>query len=437
MKKKSYMRAAVRLAILVISAHFLLAVNSASAKDEPAPPALMSPGVELAVHGGFQLDYIGFDDGEDNLPGAGSQQNDMIVRRARFIMEGKILDEIGFFMQTGLELSDVPIMDAVVTIPVAPWLDLRAGQMKTPFSAERLRAYKHQPFMERSLASSLELRRSQGVVLRSRPWSGAVETYLGLLTGESMNRNNTDDHFEYAGRVVLNFDSMLDGFPGAANAGFSAAHGKREPESSATDSFPGKTLNRLTYFSPVPVSGYRTRYETDFEWRYESFWIAAEWIGVIEERDNVTVELDIDSDRIGDDTVTRDLDPLYAQGWTVYAVWVMTGEPAAGVISPAGEYGAWSLALRYSTITFDSSEELIPGSISGTRGREVSEASEALGRPDIEETVRELYAGIDWDIKYGVFFQAATVWQWFDHSSPYANSDRSDVNYRARIGVIF
>jgi hypothetical protein len=340
-------------------------------------------------------------------------------------------------MQTGLELSGVPIMDAIMTIPVTDWLDLRAGQMKTPFSAERLRSYKHQPFMERSLAASLELRRSQGAVFIADPWDGAVKTWLGLLTGESMNAHNTDDHFEYAGRVVLNFDSMFDGFPGAANAGLSAAHGKREPEVSSTNSFSGKTLNRLEYFSSVPVNGYRTRYETDFEWRYDSFWIAAEWIGVIEERDNVTIDIDTDGDRLGDDTITRDLDPLYAQGWTVYGVWVMTGEAAASVISPAGEYGAWSLALRYSTITFDSSEELIPGGAPGTRGREVSEASEALGRSDIEETVREVYAGLDWDIRYGVFFQAATVWQWFDHSSPYGNSDRSDVNYRARVGIIF
>ena len=43
--------------------------------------------------------------------------------------------------------------------------------------------------------------------------------------------------------------TLFDGFPGKANIGVAAAHGKRAPEVAATRSFSGKTLNRLTFFS--------------------------------------------------------------------------------------------------------------------------------------------------------------------------------------------
>jgi hypothetical protein len=51
--------------------------------------------------------------------------------------------------------------------------------------------------------------------------------------------------------------------------------------------------------------------------------------------------------------------------------------------------------------------------------------------------VRDFYVGLNWDIKSGVFIQFATIWQWFDESSPKENDSHSDINYRARVGVAF
>ncbi len=307
-----------------------------------------------------------------------------------------------------------------------------------PFSQERLRSDSHGAIMEKSLSgSNLSLNRSQGVYLYNSPGGFPLHAYLSIFTGERRNRHNTDDDFEYVGRLVFPVSDIFDSFPGEAFIRGSAATGRRNPVRGNTYSFSGKTMNQLTFFSPVPVNGWRTRYEADIEWRYRSLWTAFEYIHCSEERYDVTVDLDTDYDGMADDIVTRDLDPLLERGWMVYVVWNVAGEEASDWVTPSRPWGALGLAVRYSTVCFDSQEDLIPASAPGTSGRETSEASEALGRPGIDETVSDFYLGLNWYIKPGVFFQSAVVWQWFENSSPYSTDDCSDINRRARIGIVF
>lgn len=322
-------------------------------------------------------------------------------------------------------------------IPMGREAEFRAGQMKAPFSQERLRSYATgQPFMERSLAANLELRRTQGIMLIYNPGRGPLDAYLALTTGETMNQHNTDDHFEYGGRVTLKPHLLFDELPGQSLLGASYARGRREPIRDDTDSFAGKTMNNLVFFSGVPVNGYRTRWEADWEWRWESISLAAEYIHSEEERNRVTVDLDTDGDGIRDATYTGNLDPLAAQGWMIYFVWALTGENYAELIEPDRPWGAWVLAVRYSELSFKSDEDQIPLE-GGGYGREVSKASQALGRPDLEETARELYLGLNVHLHRGVFFQAAVLWYWFDESSPSLDGKTDDINYRARVGLVF
>ncbi len=118
-------------------------------------------------------------------------------------------------------------------------------------------------------------------------------------------------------------------------------------------------------------------------------------------------------------------------------LWMITGENAGDRVVPSRPWGALGLAMRYSVVSFDSQEGLIPASTTGIYGRETSEASQAFGREGIDETVGEFYLGLNWYIKPGVFVQTAAVLQWFDNSSPYLTDDRSDINYRARTGIVF
>jgi hypothetical protein len=201
------------------------------------------------------------------------------------------------------------------------------------------------------------------------------------------------------------------------------------------------TMIDLVFFSPVPVNGYRTRWGVDGEWRVGPVWLGGEYISSEEERDNVKVDI---RTAAGMDIYQGDLEPLCAQGWNIFFVLVLTGEEAKPIIEPAHAYGAWSLAVRYGYLRFDAGNQKIPSvTYPGRHGHEVNETSLALHRPSIEETLRDLSLGLNWDIKTGVFVQFAAIWQWFDYSSPYEAGDGkhgdrdADVNFRARVGVTF
>jgi hypothetical protein len=413
------------------------AITPRPGQEVGATPAVVSsPGVHLELHASIHTDYVGFDNNEEFIKNAGSQENNIFERRARISLRGKLFDQVGFYLQSAFDIANVPIIDAVIYVPAAPWLEFQAGLMKIPFSEERIKSYAtRQPFMERSLAANLELRRSQGAVLYLHPGEGAFSFYLGCFTGENLTAPNTDDDFEYTGRIALRFERMFADFPGQANLGISAARGSRSPLRDATKSFQGKTMNEFAFFAPVPVNGYRTRYEADAEWRFKSLWIGGEIISSQEERDDVTVDLRTAG---GAGKATgRDLDNLKELGWNAYLAWVITGENAEPNLKPSRDFGALELALRYSAVTFDSGGDWIL-SDTGVLGRETSVASLALSRPRVDETVRDLYLGLNWIIKPGVFFQVAALWQWFDYSKPYTDSDdTSDINYRARVGLAF
>jgi phosphate-selective porin len=443
----SIQRMAAAAGILLIGMTASWRAGAAEEKASPPPrsgievgtmPAVVaSPGVRLEIHSSIHIDYVAFDQNEEYIKDAGSQENNIFERRARIQLRAKLWDQIGFYMQAAFDVTNTPILDAMVTIPFTPWLDLNAGLMKMPFSAERLASYASgQPFMERSLAANLELRRSQGADLVFHPGAGAVNFYVGCYTGEYVTAPNTDDDFEYVGRAVLRFNSLFDNFPGAADAGVSYARGRRDPVRVPTDySFGGKTMNELQFFAPVPVDGYRTRWEADAQWRYHFLWIGGEIISSREERDGVTV--DLFAGGTADKATNRDLDPLQELGWNAYLVWVITGENAEANLQPSRDWGALELAVRYSVVSFETGEKWIRGD-SGAIGREVSLASTALGRPSVNETTHDLYVGLNWFLKPGVFFQTAAIWQWFDASSPFVDQrGHSDINYRARVGVAF
>lgn len=399
-----------------------------------------APKTSLDIHAAVHLDFLGFDRHEENLPGAGSQENNFTIRRARVVLTGILYEKITFFIQTGLESTDTLLMDAIMIYQITPWLDVRAGQMKMPFSAERLESFLTNPFWERSLAANLELRRSRGVSLGLHTPQDLARLELGCFTGENMMKNSTDDHFEYVGRSKIFLSRMIPHFPGELALAAAGARGRRAPVREDTLSFAGKTLNELTFFSPVPVNGYRNRYEADLSWRYQGLWIAAEYIHSEEERDHVPIRLDTNRDGVGDETVTRDLENLVEEGWKISGVYVLTGEPFSERIVPRREWGALELCARYSTITFDSREDKIRGRAPGTWGREVSAASATLGRNNIDERVRSVDAGLNWFLKPGFWLGLDVTWQWFDHSSPYGDHHpdrRSDINYRGRIGLAF
>lgn len=392
----------------------------------------------MNLAGEFNFDFIGFDSDENAIENVGSQENNFIVKRARLYVIGKIDKIADFKIKAGLEIDGASILDAFTVLHLPGNVNFHIGQEKEPFSTERMRSYCKQPFMERALSHSLALRRSKGFYLSKDNIAQALLFEAGMFTGENLNKNSTDNDFEYVGRISIFFNKWIEALPGKTILRFAAARGKRTPISGTTNSFSGKTMNSLQFFSSVPVNGYRTRYEIDFEWLNHWTWWAGEYMYSEEERNDVNVQLDLDNDFFPDVTVNeKNLKPLIEEGWMTYCVFMLTGEDAKPQVNPAHKWGAIGLALRYSSISFDSQKNIFNYNNSSSYYYEVSEASAALKRKNIDEAVSDFYFGFNWYIKKNLFFQSAVVWQWFDKSSPYLNNDKSDVNYRFRIGLFF
>jgi phosphate-selective porin OprO/OprP len=110
----------------------------------------------------------------------------------------------------------------------------------------------------------------------------------------------------------------------------------------------GRTTLGETFFSAdYPVNGARSRLGFEGRWRAGPFKVQAEYIRVLEERLDQSVE----------DTA---LSPLRARGWYAQVGWVLTGDDKSdGLGSPKrpflqGGPGAIEVAARVERLTFDS-----------------------------------------------------------------------------------
>lgn len=122
-----------------------------------------------------------------------------LVRRMRVVFQGNVLHKaVRYYFQLGLSTRDmepdllVPVRDAYVEWLGLRDLSIRAGQMKVPFSRERIISSSALELVDRSnVNAELNMDRDVGVTLFSRDLFGARKTLrysLGLFGGDGRNR---------------------------------------------------------------------------------------------------------------------------------------------------------------------------------------------------------------------------------------------------------
>ncbi|MBS2019732.1 MAG: hypothetical protein JST00_43115 [Deltaproteobacteria bacterium] len=122
-----------------------------------------------------------------------------LVRRMRVVFQGNVLHKaMRYYFQLGLATRDmepdllVPVRDAYVEWLGLRDLSIRAGQMKVPFSRERVISSSALELVDRSnVNAELSLDRDVGVTLFSRDLFGAGKTLrysLGIFGGDGRNR---------------------------------------------------------------------------------------------------------------------------------------------------------------------------------------------------------------------------------------------------------
>lgn len=167
---------------------------------------------------------------EENAPDASGERapvdTSFLVRRMRLLFQGYVLERrVRYYFQLGFSTRDmepdllVPVRDAFVE-----WLDVRdasvrAGQMKVPFSRERMISSSALELVDRSnVNAEMSLDRDVGVQLFSRDLLGAgghLRYNAGVFGGDGRNRIADRAGLLWAARVEALPFGDFDDYVGA------------------------------------------------------------------------------------------------------------------------------------------------------------------------------------------------------------------------------
>ena len=147
------------------------------------------------------------------------------IRRARLVFQGNASGpSLTYYLQLSFSNLDneadlrLPLRDAYVTWSPVRDVNVRVGQMKVPFSRQRLASSSALQLVDRSIVvTELNLDRDVGIQVFSRDLFGVnkVGYSLGLFGGEGRNRLGRAIGLLYTGRIEAwplgPFDDLVEG----------------------------------------------------------------------------------------------------------------------------------------------------------------------------------------------------------------------------------
>jgi phosphate-selective porin OprO and OprP len=193
-----------------------IGVTAASRADAqtatPPPSAVASPGPPFVIQNAsgdhlLQIDVLAQFDGRfASTDEAGTVVNTFTMRRARPILQGRLLRRFEFFFNPDFGQGTATLFDAYVDTVFSSAFRLRFGKSKTPVGLERLILANSLVFVERSLATTLTPNRDTGVQVLG-DIAGNRISYIasvenGATDGASVDTDNNDNK-EVAGRIIV------------------------------------------------------------------------------------------------------------------------------------------------------------------------------------------------------------------------------------------
>ncbi|MDY6861509.1 MAG: porin [Thermodesulfobacteriota bacterium] len=133
--------------------------------------------IDVRIGGLIQTDFRVFD---LQYP----KENKFDIRRARIILEGTVFDYFKYKLEAELEGSrNRRMVDGCIGFDYFPFLKLKLGQFKEPFSLEHLTIDKDTDFIERSMVFHLTPKRDMGFMIHGRLFDDAFGYGIGIFNG--------------------------------------------------------------------------------------------------------------------------------------------------------------------------------------------------------------------------------------------------------------
>ena len=147
--------------------------------DEGLRIGLQDRSFEMRIGGLIQSDYLMF---QNSYP----INSDFDIRRARLFLEGRLFSDFSYRLEAELEGSSSSnrLIDAYINYDAVPWLQVRMGQFKEPFSFEQLTSDKNLVFTERSFGFYLTPGRDVGLMLHGSLYDEAIMYGVGVFNGD-------------------------------------------------------------------------------------------------------------------------------------------------------------------------------------------------------------------------------------------------------------
>jgi len=305
----------------------------------------------LNIRARIQVRSTASDTPDDERPAIG----DVSIRRMRLVFQGNARGpSLTYYAQLSFATLDtepdlrVPLRDAYVTWIVGRDAMLRIGQMKVPFSRQRVVSSSALQLVDRAvMVSELNLDRDVGAQWSARvPGTGRRVAYtLGIFGGEGRNRAGRDLGYLYTARVE---GSPLGPFDDYSEADLSRNPAPRLAIGAGVGYNQNTNRPRSTIGEPYPAG--------DFDYRH------AEVDAVFKRRGlSVTGELmyrGADADRRTVDVNGAPLTIASRSGWGGY---IQGGQMLTAHVELSGRYG--HLSPREGTAdTLTPSHEFVAGS---------------------------------------------------------------------------
>ncbi len=311
---------------------------------------------KIQIGGRIMADFGFFDPDDTYIAATGDENNGAEFRAARIYIAGLLYNRIGFKAQydfastsSGEEPNFKDVYIQLVKLPIVG--NFRVGHYKEPWSLENLTSSKYITFMERSLPNAFSKGRSLGAgffnhALDKRlTWNAGVFYDTDSEAPPVTNAGNGPGQVDYGFRVT-GLPWYQDKGKTLVHLGFSLAH----EDHGVGDTFQirSRPESHLTANRPVDTGTQAmekvTRYNVEAAAVYGPFSVQGEYMVLNGDAPDGTPG-------------------VHYTGWYVHASYFITGEhrkykTKAGAfarVSPnnnfeEGGWGAWQLALRYSTL---------------------------------------------------------------------------------------